>query len=134
MTSFAGDEDCLSYIEEKLDRRHLPANQMIPNFIMLEDCLDYDIGSGLFIKIEQAFGLQCRIRLEINQSDKMKISANVSANNLYCSCFARINQGLKTINWAKSAEGFGADYKFIVNKHDYASLQTSPRWIDKPYV
>ena len=65
---------------------------------------------------------------------KFWINQIVSANNLYCSCFARINQGIKTASWAKSAEGFGTDYKFIVNKHDYSSLQTSPKWSDNAYV
>ncbi|XP_063713295.1 uncharacterized protein LOC134841321 [Symsagittifera roscoffensis] len=113
VTSFVGDDDFVNYVAEKLDRKQLPSNQATPNFVNLQDCLDYDLGSGMFVKVEQAFGLL--------------------SNNLYCSCFVRINQGNKTAAWGKSAEGFGSEYKFIVNRHDYQSLQASPRWTDKAY-
>ncbi|KAM8977375.1 uncharacterized protein RCH25_043834 [Pelodytes ibericus] len=84
------------------------------NYINVQHAVQYRQEIGIRLRIKQAFGL--------------------TAKGLYINAFARILKGSQSIQLPELPEHWGGEEKFLTRKHDFTSLQSSPRWMDPSVV
>ncbi|XP_063312332.1 uncharacterized protein LOC134611909 [Pelobates fuscus] len=84
------------------------------NYINIHHAAQYRQETGIRFRIRQAFGL--------------------AADGLYINAFARVLKGPLSIHLPELPDHSGGDEKFITQKHDFTSLQTSPKWMDPSVV
>ncbi|XP_059829625.1 uncharacterized protein LOC132396137 isoform X4 [Hypanus sabinus] len=108
------EEQWKAWYEERLDgRKHLPSQQP-PEHLSITRMVRYRQRAGLRVRISQVHGLK--------------------RDGFYVNAFARILKGDGALHLPKVAEFSDKDEKFLTRKHDFSSLQRSPRWIDTSQV
>ncbi|XP_053311919.1 uncharacterized protein LOC128473690 [Spea bombifrons] len=80
------------------------------NYISVHHAVQYRQEIGIRLRIRQAFGL--------------------AVEGLYTNAFARIMKGAQSIHLPELPQRWGGEEKVLTQKHDFASLQKSPRWTD----
>ncbi|XP_072099739.1 uncharacterized protein [Mobula birostris] len=61
-------------------------------------------------------------------------NGRIEGDGFYVNAFARILKGGSALHLPEIAEFSGKDEKFLTRKHDFASFQRSPRWVDTSQV
>ncbi|XP_077995576.1 uncharacterized protein LOC144449044 [Glandiceps talaboti] len=108
------DEAVLSdWLKDRLDKKHLPP-KVPPKDLDLTRLVYYEMSRGINIHVQSAFGMD--------------------TEGLYCNAFVRVAPGGEAIDLERTEEGYGGEEKFLTKKHDYSSLQKSPRWLDMPTI
>ncbi|XP_070571525.1 uncharacterized protein [Ptychodera flava] len=103
----------LEWSKDRLDKKNLPAKAP-PKDLDLTRLVLYDISRGVDVQVQSAFGMD--------------------VEGLYCNAFVRVAPGNEAFDQDKTPEGYGGEEKFLTSKHDYSSLQKSPRWLDYPTI
>ncbi|XP_069767822.1 uncharacterized protein [Narcine bancroftii] len=107
-------EQWKAWYAERLDgRKHLPPQQP-PEHLSIIHMVQYRQRAGIRIRISQVHGLK--------------------GDGFYVNVFARILKGGGSLPLIEMLELDDTDEKFLTHKHDFASLQRSPCWVDPPQV
>ncbi|KAK3730814.1 hypothetical protein QZH41_001168 [Actinostola sp. cb2023] len=90
--------------KQQLDRK--PARSLD-----LTRLVQYDQNQGLFLTVEQAFGLP---------------------NPTFVNVLAYVSLGPAARSTGKTAAGYGGEENTLIDRRDFSSLQKSPKWINDP--
>ncbi|XP_078598264.1 uncharacterized protein LOC144874218 isoform X10 [Branchiostoma floridae x Branchiostoma japonicum] len=102
------------WYRDRLDaKKHLPPRTPASHSDLLR-AVRYHIQTGIGIQVEQAHG--------------------VNGEGLYVNVFARVSPGAEARELENTPEGYGGEDKIISTKHDFTSLQKSPKWLDPPSI
>ncbi|XP_078681959.1 uncharacterized protein LOC144916622 isoform X2 [Branchiostoma floridae x Branchiostoma belcheri] len=102
------------WYRDRLDaKKHLPPRTPASHSDLLR-AVRYHIQTGIGIQVEQAHG--------------------VNGEGLYVNVFARVSPGAEARELENTPEGYGGEDKIITTKHDFTSLQKSPKWLDPPSI
>ncbi|XP_066552368.1 uncharacterized protein LOC136718517 [Amia ocellicauda] len=104
---------CLAWYEERLDARKQLPPQHPPAHLSVHHMVCYQQQAGVRVRIAQAFGLP---------------------DGLYVNAFARVLRGFESSHLPELPQGWGGEEKFVTRRHDFRSLQMSPRWTDQSTV
>nr|XP_014342841.1 PREDICTED: uncharacterized protein LOC102353929 isoform X1 [Latimeria chalumnae] len=108
------DDQWAVWYKDRLDaKKQLPPHHP-PAHLNLLWTVRYHQRAGIRVRFRQAFGLK--------------------ADGLYVNVFARILKGAQSLHLPELPERWGGEEKLLTRRHDFTSLQKSPRWTDPSVV